>query len=271
LKTIHRIEDLVYEPGISVGFVPTMGAFHEGHLSLMRTAKQENDVCVVSLFVNPTQFGPKEDFSRYPRDLERDRRLAGEAGADILFAPDVATMYPDGFATKISVSGVTERWEGALRPGHFDGVATVVNRLFGIVRPHCAYFGLKDLQQCRVIDRMVRDLNMPVALMFLETYREQDGLAMSSRNVYLTPEERKIAPLLFETLRVSRQAVRDGYPVDQVLDQARSRLRDAGFLVDYFEHVLLDDLRPIDHLERPTALIVAAKLGIPRLLDNIVI
>ncbi len=199
MKIIRSLTELQFSAP-RVGFVPTMGALHEGHLSLMRQAKAECGFCVASIFVNPTQFGPNEDFNKYPRDEARDFELAESAGVDAVFCPTVEEVY-SGSCTTVRVSGVADRWEGPLRPGHFEGVATVVHKLFGMVRPQVAYFGLKDFQQCRVIAKMVSDLYLPVELVFCETIREPDGLAMSSRNRYLSPEERVIAPKIYEVLR----------------------------------------------------------------------
>jgi pantoate--beta-alanine ligase len=234
----------------------------------MRTAKRENECVVVSLFVNPTQFGPKEDFTRYPRNLERDAEMASQAGVDVLFAPPVSEMYPR-VAASIHVPEVTERWEGAVRPGHFDGVATIVCKLFNIVRPSVAYFGYKDLQQCLVIKRMVEDLNLPVELSFQETTREGDGLAMSSRNAYLSPEDREKAPEIHTQLEASCRSIRDGKPVDEALVDARRQLESSGFSVDYLELVSLHTMEPLTHYTEGSAIIVAARLGKTRLIDNV--
>lgn len=249
-----------------------MGAFHEGHLHLMRRAREATDQVVVSLFVNPTQFGKGEDFERYPRDLERDASLAQNAGVDILFAPEVTEIYPRSVATTVHVPEVTERWEGASRPGHFDGVSTVVAKLFHIVQPRLAFFGQKDLQQCLVIRRMVLDLNMPVGLRFVPTTRELDGLAMSSRNVYLSVEERRVAPRLHETLMRLKEAIgtKDSNTPDctHQLEQERAYLSSNGFLLDYLEYVSGDTMEPIRIPKPDSALIVAARLGKTRLIDN---
>ncbi len=266
---MRSIAELKRDHSVSLGFVPTMGAFHEGHLSLMRVAKSHHDVAAVSLFVNPTQFGQGEDFERYPRNLDRDAEMAESAGVDILFAPDVSQMYPRK-TTEIQVSGVTERWEGGHRPGHFTGVATVVAKLFNIVQPTAAYFGQKDLQQCLVIQRMVADLNLPVELKFEETVRESDGLAMSSRNVYLSDSNRAIAPNLYQELKNIRDGVLvKSASVDSLLSSAINRLNAVGFTVDYLELVDLDTMAPIRDLEQDAAIIVAARLGSTRLIDNL--
>lgn len=250
-----------------------MGAFHKGHLDLMRRAREENDLVVVSLFVNPTQFGQGEDFDRYPRDLDNDARMAAEVGVDILFAPDVREIYPR-VSSSIRVPEVTELWEGSARPGHFDGVATIVAKLFNIVRPDRAYFGQKDLQQCRVIGRMMEDLNFRFELKIEPTTRESDGLAMSSRNVFLSPEERAVAPLLFAELSrcasVFSDASLSDTAVSSELEHSRDKLTSNGFVIDYFALVNRDDLRPLTLTTGHGAMIVAAKLGRTRLIDNVI-
>jgi pantoate--beta-alanine ligase len=249
-----------------------MGAFHDGHLDLMRLARPECDTLVVSLFVNPTQFGPGEDFSRYPRDEERDLALAEEVGADVVFAPSVEEVYPRR-TTTVSVREVTERWEGAIRPGHFDGVATVVCKLLNIVSPDFAVFGLKDLQQCAVIRRMVEDLNLRVALKFCPTRRESDGLAMSSRNTYLSREHREKAPLLYKELLRCATALKDApqnpSAIDSELSGSRLRLVSNGFSVDYFALVDTFTTLPLDVVQSPCSLITAVRLGTTRLIDNL--
>ncbi len=272
MKIVTRIADLDHPLSLTTGLVPTMGAFHEGHLELMRAARRENDRVVVSLFVNPTQFGKGEDFSRYPRDLERDAQLAESVGVDEIFVPTVEEIYPREPST-VHVPQVTDLWEGRIRPTHFDGVATVVAKLFNIVRPTVAYFGLKDLQQCLVISRMVQDLNLPLRLSLQPTVREPDGLAMSSRNAYLTSEERKVAPLIFEQLANCKRFLgaesltRD--TMDSILAEARSALESNGFVVDYLDLIELESARPNRDLSMPSAVIVAVRLGNTRLIDNI--
>ncbi|MCW5942921.1 MAG: pantoate--beta-alanine ligase [Fimbriimonadaceae bacterium] len=250
-----------------------MGAFHEGHLELMRRARAECDHVVVSLFVNPTQFAPHEDLARYPRDFDRDRGLAEAVGVDELFAPDERTMYPRK-TTVVTVSEVSDDFEGAVRPGHFAGVATVVLKLFNMVRPDLAYFGLKDLQQCAVIRRMVEDLNVPVRLSFVETHREENGLAMSSRNVYLSPEERMVAPTLYRSLAVCATAVaeaRDASSVAEKLRECREGIETAGMAVQYLALVDPDTMREVSLPRSHSRLIVAAKLGSIRLIDNVAV
>jgi len=250
-----------------VALVPTMGALHEGHLELVRQARGKADTVAVSVFVNPTQFGPNEDFARYPRNLERDAALAAGAGADVVYAPSVETMYPRGAMTKVVVPEVTELYEGAHRPGHFDGVATVVLKLFNMVRPDVALFGRKDLQQCAAIRRMVEDLDVPVALEFVPTFREADGLAMSSRNVYLSPEERAQAPRLHAALREVAGRVLEGADVGEALREAEARL--GGFEIDYLDLVSSRTFQPAFGPAEDAAVVVAARLGRTRLIDNV--
>jgi pantoate--beta-alanine ligase len=258
--------------GATIGFVPTMGFLHAGHLSLIDTARAEGaGFIVVSIFVNPTQFGPNEDLSRYPRDEERDRASLESRSVDLLFSPDVGQIYPDGFCTTVHIEGVTARLEGQRRPGHFDGVATVVLKLFNIVQPDIAVFGRKDAQQCAVIERMVRDLDVPVRLALSETIREHDGLAMSSRNSYLSPAGRRLAPALRRALRSGEEAIAHG--VDQVEPVEKLMQRRAGetpgLEIDYLEVVDPETFdRPKD-FRRDVLLVGAVRIGGTRLIDNI--
>lgn len=256
--------------GASIGLVPTMGALHDGHLSLVRAARERNDLVVMSLFVNPTQFGPSEDLARYPRDEERDARLAEDAGVDVLFAPDVAEVYPDGFATTIHIAGITDVLDGASRgAGHFDGVATVVTKLFQMIAPDDAYFGEKDAQQVLVIRRLVRDLDMPVRVVACPIIREADGLAMSSRNVYLDPAARVQATALNRALVAAEQAVAEGRTdAAAVVGAASEVLAAAGIEPEYLELRSPDDLRELARVDGPALLAVAARVGSARLIDN---
>lgn len=258
------------DQGLSVAFVPTMGALHDGHLTLVRTGLELADRVVVSVFVNPTQFGPNEDFSRYPRQEEQDAALLSEAGCHVLFAPGVAEMYPDGFATTIHVSGVSEGLCGDVRPGHFDGVATVVTKLLLQAQPHLALFGEKDWQQLTVIRRLVRDLDIPVEVVGVPTVREADGLARSSRNAYLSAEERAIAPVLHRVMADIAQGLRDGATAADLCAAGRDRIVQAGFLsVDYLDVRDADTLVPLERLgQRPARILVAARLKGARLIDN---
>ena len=258
--------------GLKVALVPTMGALHEGHLTLVRAALEHADKAVVSIFVNPTQFGPTEDFDAYPRTLDADRARLATAGASLVYAPTVGEMYPDGFATAIAVSGVSEGLCGGLRPGHFSGVATVVTKFLVQAMPDFAAFGEKDYQQLQVIRRLVRDLDIPVTILGVPTVREADGLARSSRNAYLSAENRAIAPTLHRTLLDTAQAIRAGAGVDAALEAGRRAILAAGFAsVDYLELRAADGLAPLSELDRPARMLVAAYLGKTRLIDNIAV
>jgi len=254
----------------TLALVPTMGALHAGHMALIDEAKKRADRIAASIFVNPAQFGPNEDLARYPRREAEDARMLEEAGCDLLWAPSVADVYPDDFATKISVAGVSERWEGEARPGHFDGVATVVAKLLLSVRPDVALFGEKDFQQLAVIRRMVQDLNIPVEIVGVPTVREADGLALSSRNAYLSPDERQRAVALPNALKAAREAILAGSPVGTALREAKQSLVDAGFLrIDYFAVVDAATLEPVDAPAGEMRLIAAAVIGTTRLIDNL--
>jgi pantoate--beta-alanine ligase len=254
-----------------LALVPTMGALHEGHLSLVRAAREAGHIVAASIFVNPTQFGPNEDFTRYPRDPERDCALLAEAGCALAWLPDVSTMYPPGDATSVEVAGLSVVLEGAVRPGHYRGVATVVVKLLGQVRPDAAYFGEKDWQQVQVIRRVVTDLFLPVEIVVGPTLREADGLAMSSRNRYLDPVDRARAPLLHQVLRRICAALRDGEPAAAALAAGRQALAEGGFTVDYLELVDAGTLAPLTASEDGARLLAAARLGTTRLLDTITI
>jgi pantoate--beta-alanine ligase len=258
--------------GATIGLVPTMGAFHEGHLSLMRAARAQADVVVVSLFVNPAQFGPSEDLGGYPRDFERDRALAEAEGVDLLFAPDVDEVYPDGFDTTVDVGGITQPLEGEKRPGHFAGVTTVVTKLFNMVGPDIAWFGQKDAQQALVIRKLVRDLDMPVRIEVAPTVREHDGLAMSSRNAYLTGDERPRAAALSRALTAAADTVAAGrVDAADVLAAARAELDAARVEPEYLELLSADDLSPAERVNGNTLLAVAARVGKARLIDNTIL
>ena len=253
-----------------VGLVPTMGAFHEGHLSLIRAARAACDVVVVWLFVNPTQFNEKSDLAGYPRDEERDAALAAESGADILFAPSVAAVYPAGFATTVTVAGVADVLEGALRPGHFAGVATVVAKMLNMVGPEVAFFGAKDAQQVAVVRRMVADLDIGTRIEVLPIVREADGLAMSSRNVRLDPDERRRATALHRGLTSARAAVTGGERDAAVLARlVQDELADAGIAAEYVAVIDPDSFEPVEIIAGPTLIALAARVGATRLIDNI--
>ncbi len=260
------------EKGQRVALVPTMGALHAGHLSLVAEARRRAAKVVASVFVNPKQFGPGEDLDRYPRDLEGDAEKLREAGVDLLFAPSVEEMYPKGFATTVHVAGVSEGMEGARRPGHFDGVATVVARLLGLVLPDVALFGQKDAQQCAVVMRLVADLGLPVEVHVCPTVRESDGLAMSSRNAYLGTEERKAAPALFRALLATQLVYELGErKAGKVLKAFRLAIGTEPLLVlDSVDLVDAATMRPVETIDRPVLLAAAVKLGRTRLIDNVV-
>jgi pantoate--beta-alanine ligase len=263
--------------GKRIGLVPTMGYFHEGHLSLMRGAREDCDVVVVSLFVNPTQFGPGEDLDSYPRDEDRDAELAALAGVDLLWMPDADEMYPEGFATEVevanSLTGVMEGDPERRGPSHFRGVTTVVAKLFNSVQPDIAYFGRKDAQQAVVIERMIRDLDFPVEIAVLPTVREDDGLALSSRNAYLTAEQRGQAAAISRALRAAEEAARAGETsTDAIVEAAQTELRNSGIEPEYVEARAAEDLSPVAELNgRPVLVAVAARVGRARLIDNVLI
>ena len=255
-----------------LALVPTMGALHAGHLALIDEARQRADKVAATIFVNPMQFGTGEDLDRYPRREAQDARMLEEAGCDLLWLPTAADIYPDGFSTKVSVSGVSERWEGEARPGHFDGVATVVAKLLLSVGPDVALFGEKDFQQLAVIRQMVRDLAIPVEIVGVGTVRETDGVALSSRNAYLSADERARAVGLPNALNAAREAIRRGTPVSTALRQAKQALVDAGFLrIDYLALVEAETLEPLDEPGGEMRLIAAAVVGTTRLIDNVAV
>ncbi|PRD26149.1 UNVERIFIED_CONTAM: panC [Trichonephila clavipes] len=252
-----------------IGFVPTMGNLHEGHLTLVRAAKKICDIVVVSIFVNPIQFGAGEDFDSYPRTLEQDSRLLADVGCDIIFAPSVEQMYgSQPRLTNISVGQITDDLCGKSRPGHFDGVAVVVTKLFNIVQPDYAFFGQKDYQQLAVIRQFVQDLNIPLEVIGVPIVRAEDGLALSSRNGYLSAEQREIAPTIYRLLKQAEQSLQEGKALSEVLANISAQLTQAGFVVDYVE-ARQPNLQPVEQFDRNLVLFVAAKLGSTRLIDNL--
>jgi len=256
-----------------VGLVPTMGALHEGHLSLVRAAKAQCDAVAVSIFVNPTQFGPTEDLSKYPRQFDRDCQLLEKEGVDILFAPSVDEIYPDGAVTWVLVEGLSEKLDGRSRPGHFRGVTTIVAKLFHIIEPDAAFFGQKDAAQLAVIRRMVRDLNFPVEIVACPIVRESDGLAMSSRNAYLNREERGRALVLRRSWRQVQREFQGGERIAAKLISAAKEVfaREPQIVLDYFEIVDPDTLDPVERISQKTLVAVAAYVGPTRLIDNTVL
>lgn len=280
MKTVNSIEALRAciadwrRAGFSIGFAPTMGNLHQGHLELVAAALAQCDRVVSSIFVNPLQFGPNEDFDSYPRTLADDQGKLAAAGCHLLFAPPVEEMYPQGQAavTTVAVPELTSAHCGAARPGHFDGVTTVVAKLLNLVQPDSAFFGKKDYQQWRVISRMVDDLCWPVNVVGIDTHREADGLAMSSRNQYLSADERAVAPLLREVLLLAKQQLEAGTTVEAVAEQATSRLQQAGFVPDYFNVSDCNTLELLTGVMDSTSqavILAAARLGAARLIDNI--
>jgi pantoate--beta-alanine ligase len=275
--TVRTVGDLRKQVGAwskageTVGLVPTMGALHDGHLSLVTLAKSRADRVVVSIFVNPTQFGPREDFTRYPRDEQGDITKLGKAGVDLVFAPETAEMYPQDFSTQVKVSDLTEDLCGAARPNHFDGVATVVAKLLMQCAPGVAVFGEKDYQQLLVIKRLVRDLNIPVEIVAAPIVREEDGLALSSRNAYLSPTERKIAPMLYQTILEVAADLAKGRGCDDAVVAARFKLDAAGFRVNYVAVRDPDTLKPLSGPVARARVLAAVFLGKTRLIDNVAV
>ena len=275
METVRDLNDLraavgqFRAEGATIAFVPTMGALHAGHIALVEAANRPGTKVVASIFVNPRQFGAGEDLSRYPRKELADLKMLADAGCDLAWLPAVEQMYPDGFATNVAVSGVSEGLDGAARPGHFDGVATVVAKLFNQVDPDRAYFGEKDFQQLAVVRRMVADLDFDVEIVGVPTQRDDDGLALSSRNVYLDEDERHRAVALPRALGVAVQALARGDDAEQVLAQAHASLNAAGFVVDYVSLVDAETLVPGPAAGRPRRLLAAARMGMTRLIDNV--
>jgi pantoate--beta-alanine ligase len=275
VRRVREMEKVRAALSGSVGFVPTMGYLHEGHLSLVRRARAECDAVVVSIFVNPTQFGPGEDYERYPRDEARDLALLEGEGVDVVFIPSVEEMYPPGFSTWVEVTGpLAERLEGASRPGHFRGVATIVLKLFHLVRPHRAYFGEKDAQQLRIIRRMATDLHVPIEIVACPIVREPDGLALSSRNVYLSPEQREQALALSRSLELARRLILEEGVRDAV--EVRRRVREfvsasPGVRLDYVSIAHPETLEEVERIEGPVLVLIAAWVGPARLIDNLLI
>lgn len=273
LKAIMAWSHGLRREGVTIGFVPTMGALHDGHRALIRAARLQCDALVVSIFVNPTQFGPSEDMDKYPRSLSRDRALCRAEGVDVCFEPVADTMYPEGFQTMVSLSAIARRWEGEKRPHHFSGVATVVTKLFGIVRPHVALFGAKDFQQSALVRQLVADLNLDVEIVVHPTVRERDGLAMSSRNAYLSPNERIVAPALYRSLQAGvaaiRKGVTDAAAVQATMEEVVSQ--EGALTIDYLAVCDPHTLEPLSSVVSRAVLLGAVRLGSVRLIDNLTV
>jgi len=276
IKTISEIQKFsndAHKRARTIGFVPTMGFFHKGHLSLIKEARDKSDLAVVSIFVNPAQFGRGEDYEAYPRDLKRDDKLASQIGVDVIFAPEVQQMYPEGYLTFVDVGKISEILEGASRPGHFRGVTTVVTKLFNIVKPDLAFFGQKDYQQAVIIKRMVEDLNMDIRIVVLPTQREPDGLAMSSRNTYLSPRERKAAPVLFRSLMRARDMIEKGQRKSKkIMEGIKEEVASEELI--RLEYVAVCDpgtLEEVNEIRKDVLIAIAAKIGKTWLIDNIIV
>jgi pantoate--beta-alanine ligase len=257
--------------GVVIGFVPTMGALHEGHRALIRQARLECDALVVSIFVNPTQFAPTEDLARYPRRLSEDRALCRQEGVDVCFEPTAAAMYPKGYQTVVAVPSIARRWEGESRPHHFAGVATVVTKLFLIVRPDVALFGQKDYQPCAVVRQLVKDLNLEIRLVVRPTIRERDGLALSSRNIFLRTEERRVAPMFYHALLSGRRAIEEGVTEPESVHAVMQKVlgSEPAIRIDYLAACDSRTLEPLDRIDRETVILGAIRLGAVRLIDNV--
>lgn len=259
--------------GVTIGFVPTMGALHDGHRALIRAARLQCDALVVSIFVNPTQFGPKEDLTKYPRPIAKDRAMCRAEGVDVCFEPTAHAMYPEGFQTTVSLPRIAHRWEGEMRPHHFSGVATVVVKLFGMVRPHLALFGQKDFQQSALVRQLVKDLNLGVEIVVRPTVREQDGLAMSSRNMYLSPKERTVATTLYKSLQAGADVIRKGIADGAAVQTAMARIvkQEPTMTIDYLAVCDPLTLEPLSSLTSRAVLLGAVRLGPVRLIDNLLV
>jgi len=272
-QTMTAWSERLRREGVTIGFVPTMGALHDSHRALIRTARLQCDALVVSIFVNPTQFGPQEDLIKYPRPIVKDRALCRAEGVDVCFEPTATAMYPEGFQTVVTVPAIGRRWEGEFRPQHFAGVATVVTKLFGIVRPHHVVFGQKDYQQAAVVRQLIADLNLGVTLDVRATVRERDGLAMSSRNSYLSAEERRIAPIFYAALQAGRQAIADGATDAAWVQEVMRKViaENPTVQIDYLAICDPTTLEPLAALNRRAVLLGAIRIGSIRLIDNVVV
>jgi pantoate--beta-alanine ligase len=273
IKTLQRLLAKEKRNKRSIGFVPTMGALHEGHLSLVRRSKKENHLTVVSIFVNPKQFGPKEDFRQYPREEMKDKYFLQNEIVDIVFYPSAEEIYPMGYSTYVEVEGYSKVMDGVIRPGHFKGVTTVVCKLLNIVGPSALYLGAKDAQQAVILSKMVKDLNVPVTVKVCPTVREKDGLAMSSRNIYLTAQERQEAPILYQALRQAKHMIGQGILQTKKIKQEMSRLITAqsSGKINYIECVNAHNLSPVNYIEKKTLIALSVQFGRAKLIDNITV
>lgn len=272
-KEMQQRSDQFRQQGKTIAFVPTMGYLHEGHLALMREGKEQGDKLIISIFVNPTQFGPAEDYEQYPRDMQRDLKLAQKVGVDCVFTPSAQELYPDGFQTAVEVEGVTQNLCGISRPGHFRGVTTIVAKLFNIVKPHIALFGQKDYQQLVAIKRMVDDLNIDTEIIGIPTVRERDGLAMSSRNAYLSPKKRKEAAKLYRSLRKGEELFRQGEKnTTTILNTVRGGIEETKpEKIDYIKICDAHTLEDIEEIKDDAIIAIAVQIGKTRLIDNIIL
>ena len=272
-RSMTAWSERLHREGVTIGFVPTMGALHDGHRALIRSARLCCDALVVSIFVNPSQFSQTEDLSTYPRPIARDRALCREEGVDVCFEPTVQSMYPEGFQTLVTVPALARRWEGEARPHHFAGVTTVVTKLFGIVQPHLALFGRKDYQQAMLVRQLVGDLNLRVAIQVRPTVRERDGLALSSRNIYLRADERRIASLLFQALRAGRQTIEDGMSDVVAIERTMWQTIEQAprIQVEYLAVCDQDSLEPLSVVADRAVLLGAVRIGSIRLIDNLLV
>ena len=272
-KKMAAVSRRLERRGKRIGVVPTMGALHEGHLSLIRAAKSQNDVVIVTIFVNPLQFGPQEDFKRYPRPILKDIRAARGAGADIIFNPSVKGLYPDGYQTSIELGKLSQRWDGASRPGHFRGVATAVALLFQLTRPTRAYFGQKDYQQARIIEQLIKDLHFPIRMMIMPIVRETDGLAMSSRNAYLTQSQRIDAAVLYQALMLAKERIHQGERRGEaVISAVQKQISEAASArIDYVAVADAKTLEPLWRLKGRVVVLLAVWIGATRLIDNLLV
>lgn len=272
-KTMAAWSRQLHREGVTIGFVPTMGALHDGHRALIREARLQCDALVVSIFVNPSQFAPTEDLAKYPRPIAKDRALCREEGVDICFEPGVTAMYPDGFETIVTVPAIAQRWEGELRPHHFAGVATIVTKLFGILRPDIAVFGQKDFQQAALVRRLIEDLNLGVKLIVHPTVRGRDGLALSSRNVYLSETDRILAPILYKSLQAGAEAIKEGVTSGRKVQSVMTQVlrKEPAAALDYLAVCDPETLAPVESVHDQAVLLGAIRIGTVRLIDNLLV